>query len=133
MLIQEILAYYEATRQVGHTTAVIHGAQEIDSIVVSHSEHWKSDLEKYVQGDAKNFRGEPMVIQKRDPSTPPTVITLADIEHGRLKGCNKPLVFDNAAIFSLLGEAVHALKQKNEKIKELNDKLDRIAGIASNR
>jgi hypothetical protein len=93
-----ICNYYVKNRQVGHTRAVIRGAQNTDNVVIVSTN----------ESTANSLRGivnSPMV----------GVCSLSDSDLSNL-GAGKALVFDNGAIFALLREAVTEI----ERLEGLN-------------
>jgi len=98
--------YFLQTRQCGHTTALVRGAENVDAKVLVHSLGMKDILKKV----SKN---------KKDLDT----ITFSDLNNGSiLAGFKKPLVIDNATMTILLKyalERIAHLEKENYALKEM--------------
>lgn len=91
--------YIAATRQVGHTTAMIRGAQNVDSVIVlAHTQHHAALLQKQL----------PNATVKA--ITNPTAVI----------GMNKPLVVDNATLWEICGGALAEIERLEHRIEELS-------------
>lgn len=88
-----ILNHFVSTRQVGHTTVMKEGVNaHPESLVLVHS----SDNAKALKLDTSQ------------------IVSLNTLE--RLRGSKKPLVIDNAAMYSLLSETLHYISSLEEHI-----------------
>ena len=100
--LESVVTFYSTTRQAGHTTAVLNGAKSTDAIVIVHNR----DMGEYVNlMSDKKIRTE----------------TLQSMGQ-RLRGTNRPVVFDNAAIYELADESLKMIEQlesENRKLKSL--------------
>lgn len=110
-ILKEIVTYYECTRQVGHTTAIIEGLREkSDTIVVTHSQ-------------AMNNHFYELYIDKLHP------MTLESLGNGLLRGCSKSIVFDNAALFVLFKEILKEIEPlTSSKEKDVFDDIEVLSG-----
>ncbi len=91
---QAILSYYDTTRGVGHTKAMLNGAlSDEDVIIITHAQHYADKL----CNEHKHAR-------------------VYGVEHLSDKLCStrNPIVFDNATIYKLL----LLLLKEHEKIEE---------------
>ena len=102
-VLEEILTYYTVNRQVGHTHAMLEGARNTDCIVIAHN-----------QAAAHRF------IRKGV-----NAISIGGIS--ALRGCNRPIVFDNATLYVLFNEMLK-LNDSDAKYK-----LQRIVEIGRSR
>jgi Trk K+ transport system NAD-binding subunit len=80
----EIITYYVVNRQRGHSTAMLNGAKNCDCIVIAHNEHHARRLK---QLGARH------------------VISINSLH--KLRGHNKPIVFDNAALHMILEDILY--------------------------
>lgn len=102
--LQDLLAYYEATRRVGHTTLMKKGIENYDK-------------EKFVLTYSIDA-GECIGI-KRDE-----IISWQRLD--KLRGHNKPLAIDNGTMFVILNEVtdtIKALQDENEMLREERRKI----------
>jgi hypothetical protein len=91
--------YFRDSRQSGHTTAMMNGANESDCIVLANNQ---------VGAD---------FIKTLNPKC--NVIAFSNIDHS-LQGIRKPLLIDNAAAIDILETAlseIHRLEQKIQVMK----------------
>jgi len=104
--LKELSAYHVSTRQVGHTTAMLEGAKNTDGIIIlAHNMDFARQLAKQC----------------------PDAIPISWQEDGllSLRGMRRPLLIDNAAIWSILSEAakeIQSLQAEIMKLKELGNK-----------
>ena len=92
-ILKELVTYYECTRQVGHTTAVIEGLRnKPKAIFVTHS---------LDNGDY--FKLDDLHIIK------------IDYIGSSLRGHNRPIVFDNAALHVIFNEALEKIESLEAK------------------
>jgi hypothetical protein len=105
-ILEEIVQYFSATRQVGHTTTMLHGT--IDNtepvVIVTHNhEHGR-----YIQNLTK----------KSDITT-----SIYAITNGTLRGRKSPIVFDNAALHIILSESLEKINLLEDVVLERNNQL----------
>jgi hypothetical protein len=80
--------YWQRNRQVGHTTAMVAGAGNVDPvIVVCANEHNKMALEA--------------VLDKSSATSKPRMMALGELD--RIRGLTAPLVVDHHALVALIG------------------------------
>lgn len=89
--LEVLLNYYETTRQVGHTTAMMEGAKNTECLVVVYN----SQVEKG--------------IKKMFPDSKNKYISIYGVD--KLKDCKTPLLIDNSALFELLDEALKEISK----------------------
>lgn len=95
---ERLIQYFRENRQVGHTKAVLQGANRTNANIVVATE---AELENALKG----IKGEKL-------------ISLAEIEAGELDKENVrgwPLVFDNKAVVALLTELLAATPKPEKK------------------
>lgn len=109
--LQALLQYYVTNRQVGHTTAMLRGANNTKCTVIVAREH--------------NYRRLMDLQQKRKKGKKYNATTLAGVEHGNLLGHREPIVFDNEALWELFGAA-------HKRITELENKIESIKIVVGN-
>lgn len=110
--------YFALVRQIGHTTAMMEGVKRIDAIVVTHDQNMSQRLSD------PNFlkttpQGNQVVLRQRERGSKIRTMGMFD-DVNKLNGMNSPLVFDNAALFSLFSQAsveMNRLEAENEKLK----------------
>lgn len=96
-ILEELRNYYLSTRGVGHTTTVVSGANNTDSLILFPT------------------RASVRAAEFAHPGIKGVSIT--DLTEG-LKGCNKPLVLDNSAVTDLLNAALTEINRlENRPIK----------------
>ena len=97
--LREIVAYYEATRQVGHTTLMKMGIEnQPDSVLLAH-----------------NMDSGNRIVDRIKPK--PKVVSLNSLHN--LRGMKKPMAIDNGALQFILAEAadeIHELQIENAKL-----------------
>ena len=98
--IREILAYYDANRRAGHTSAMKKGSLNSDCFVLVACEKDKENLS----------------LRKNKDS----VISIGQIKNGVLRGYTKPLLIDHAALYKLLSSAVREIDSLTEKTENLS-------------
>jgi hypothetical protein len=91
--------YWRTNRQVGHTTAMMAGAGNVDAIVVCANEHNKDAIR---------------AVADRTCSRMPTLVSVGEV--ARLRTAHAPLVVDHHALVVLI-EGVH------KEIETLRDEL----------
>lgn len=94
----DIRDYLTANRQIGHTTAMVRGAQNVDSVIVLAANHHSGEL-----------------INKQLPNA--TVIPITNIR--AIRGKQKPMVIDNFALLSLCDDALAEIKRLQKQIADL--------------
>lgn len=105
-LIDEILAYYDGNRGVGHTRAAINGAGAENALFLT------------------SYRDQALRVHKQDERL--ELITLQQVANGSLRGKNRPMVADHGALTTLLTEARRVIlnaqvrKEKAYTLLELN-------------
>ena len=101
--LRELESYYQATRAVGHTYAMMHGALHTDHpqgiIILAHDMSYARDLAR-------------QCIKKQV-----VPISLHTLEHG-LRGHRKPLLIDNAALWQLLHEAATEIEKLRTELAD---------------
>lgn len=95
----EIIGYLDLTRQVGHTTAVLEGANNGKCIVLTHNQKFADHINKNTPATALSYKSK------------------------SLRGRRTPIVFDNAAIRDLLGDSLNLIEQLKESINERNEMI----------
>lgn len=97
LILKAIVRHLQSTRGVGHTTAMIRGAQNVEEvIVVAENQHY-ADL-----------------LQRKLPSA--DVVSLGGIT--RMGGVRKPLVVDNEALLNLLHSALLEIERLDIKLRD---------------
>lgn len=95
--LETLACYYDVTRCVGHTTAMIDGLKNTDdALVICHS----NEMCKHIK-------------QKLNPKS--KVIIKSINSPNILSGYKKPLLIDNCALHSILLESLHEI-QRLEKL-----------------
>jgi hypothetical protein len=98
--LKEIIHYYSSTRQVGHTTGMLEGANYVDNpLILVHSTEMGDHIKRRM--GAKNV----------------SFVSLNSKSF--LRGLKKPLFIDNCAAWVLFKEALHEIQTLEEKIKKL--------------
>lgn len=90
---KQLKTYYDLTRQVGHTTAMLKGADNTDCIVVSH----EYVMGKHIQDMSSKKKNLDVISQNM----------LCE-----LRGCRKPLLIDNAVMWLLLDDIISCLEEQ---------------------
>lgn len=85
-----LIHYYDSNRMVGHTTKTIDGADD-GTIVIVNNMHMAKRIKELF------------------PTKRLTFVSLNNLDI--LRGCHSPIVFDNAAIYSLLHEIRDNVKE----------------------
>lgn len=93
-----LIQYFDRTRQRGHTTAMMWGAQISDCLVMTHTTYMGEQLKK-------NFNN-----RKITTVTPDTL--------DRLSGMNKPLLFDNGVLYTIFWDCLAEI-DRLEKLNEI--------------
>ena len=102
-ILSGLAAYLHASRRVGHTTAMIRGAQNTENVVVlAHTHSYASQLQKLVPG-AK-------------------VVSMHSIES--LRGRHSPLVVDNSALWDICQSASDEIERMESSLRRLLDQKD---------
>lgn len=97
---EELVQYFGTVRQIGHTTTMLQGV-DANSIILTHNQRWADELSK---------------------KTDATCVSLNTLIDGKLRGCNKPLVLDNAATFELLSMLVSEFAVLERELKDEKEK-----------
>jgi hypothetical protein len=93
-----LVQYFDNSRQVGHTTAMINGAKQTDCIIISHN-YSGSEYIKTLYPKGK-------------------VVALPAIEH-ELKGQHQPVLLDNAAVVQVVQIALGEIERLERKITSM--------------
>lgn len=96
--LQFLATYLESTRRVGHTTAMIDGAKSSDCIVLARNQTG-ADFLRALLPDGQ-------------------IATLSAVEKN-LAGQRKPLLLDNAALHSVLHDALGEITRLERKIDDM--------------
>lgn len=99
--LHEIIGYLDNTRQVGHTTAVLEGANNGKCIVLTHNQKFANHINSHTAATALSYKSK------------------------GLRGRRKPIVFDNAAIRDLLGDSLNLIEQLKESIEMRNEEIEK--------
>lgn len=86
--------YYTVTRQAGHTTAMLRGANNTSCIILAHSPKMSGYL------------------ARRLPTGEGNSVVFSSVS--QLRGCNKPLLIDNAAVHELVKECLEVITSLNK-------------------
>ena len=97
--LQNILNYYASTRRVGHTTAMIRGAQNVDNALVVTSNLSASRALEH------NY---------------PHIKTTSIQSGQKLLGFNSPILFDNEALYVLFRDALKTIEDLENKLNDTN-------------
>lgn len=113
-ILKELVTYYECTRQVGHTTAVIEGVKnKPKTIVITHSREMSNYYNRLHLDGFHN------------------TISL-DCVGNSLRGHNRPIVFDNAALHVIFNEALEKIESLEAKTsnqeKDVFDDIEVLSG-----
>jgi hypothetical protein len=102
---KELVAYFDVTRGVGHTTAMLDGADRTENcLVVTHAKAAESLI-------------------KRTADQKEEVVTLGEIGQGALRGRNHPLVLDNAATRTLLSGLISTIVVLQKNNADMADRI----------
>lgn len=105
----ELILYYNLNRGVGHTSAVIAGAENVsDCLVVAAN---IQDLRRLAEGDM--FK----------------VMTLAELGNGKMLGRTCPMVLDNHALTELARQSLLEISRLEDKIREMKAVAQAIADV----
>jgi hypothetical protein len=109
--LEEIRQYLEMTRQVGHTTGMLEGANYTNNaLILTHNMKMGEEIKKKLGS--------------------PSSVTVQSIHSdAMLRGYRKPLFIDNAALWLLLLEAeaeFETLERENRDLKTLLAAQDRV-------
>ncbi|NDB83309.1 MAG: hypothetical protein EB127_11365 [Alphaproteobacteria bacterium] len=113
-ILKELVTYYECTRQVGHTTAVIEGVRyKPKTIVVTNYKEMSNHYRKVCSDEINTI-----ILQNIGSS---------------LRGRNEPIVFDNAALYVIFSEALKIIesietKNNSNQEKDIFDSMDVLSG-----
>lgn len=100
--LESVIELYSCVRGVGHTKAVVEGAKAQGAVVVVSNERMKP----YINSISSD-----------------TVSTVSISSLEKLRGSNKPVVFDNDVILSLSQNSLSEIKHLKKIIGNLNEKL----------
>jgi len=94
----ELIAYYHATRCVGHTTGMLEGANYTDNaLILTHNKNMADHIEKLI--------GSPKSVSVGTINSPHMV-----------RGFSRPLFIDNAALMMLFKEALQEIERLEYKL-----------------
>ena len=94
----ELRDYFYSARHVGHTTAMMEGARNVDCIVLAHCEEGAGFIKALdYQGDVKS---------------------LHQIGGGKLKNIKKPMVLDNATVVEVLNMALSEIDKQEARVEK---------------
>jgi hypothetical protein len=110
-LLQTLKDYYMATRQCGHTTAMIRGVQNVDNAAILAT---TCDHAKTLKRIAPNVDVIPMY------------------SHHALRGMRKPLVLDNMTMEQILAEALHEINRLEKQVSDLANVRDQGSAPTTN-
>jgi hypothetical protein len=118
----DLARHLNINRQVGHTTAVIHGAKNIESNVIVHNRDMVSYLSR--ENGPKNPQHPEGLVKLRKKKRGEVVncISLGELE--KLYGDHRPIVFDNCALYVLFSNSL-------SEIRRLESKIEKIRQVAS--
>lgn len=105
--LQEIMTYYEASRQAGHTTLMKQGTDNYkgEKLILVHSLNAGTDL---------GYNRKELV-------------SWGDLS--KLRGNKKPLAIDNGTMWSILRDTIHDISILEEENRDMQAKLDVIRKI----
>ena len=105
----ELRDYFYSVRNVGHTTAMMEGAKNVDCIVLSHCEEGTRFIKSLdYQGDVKSVH---------------------QIGGGKLKGLRKPMVLDNAALVEVLNMALIEIEKQEARVEKVKNLAHEILSV----
>lgn len=107
--LQHLVRYYDTNRGVGHTSAVINGAQNTNGCVV-----------------VTAYRGDALQYAAQDTFT---MMTLKDLRDDKLLGRRSPLVFDNHAITELVRQSLAEIARLEKTIETMKTAAQIIANV----
>lgn len=107
--LKELVRYFDSTRGIGHTTAVIAGAENVDNCLVIAANI--QDVHRLAEGDL--FK----------------VMTLAELGDGKMRGRACPVVLDNHALAELARQSLTEIARLEEKINGMKIVAQAIADI----
>jgi len=93
-----LIQYFDMTRQRGHTTAMMQGAQNSDCLVMTHTMYMGEQLKK-------NFNNR-------------KITTVTPDSLNRLRGMNKPLLLDNGVLYTIFWDCLAEI-DRLEKLNEI--------------
>lgn len=123
--------YYNSTRQVGHTTAVMEGIKNVDGAILTHNQEFGTFLSKNGGvGGSSGLQRNP-VLRKRKKESKIEVVSLAHIQNDGsvLKGLRTPLVIDNAALCFIFSDAYSEISRLESRLKMAEGKLEEISRV----
>lgn len=106
-LLQDYLAYYQINRGAGHTQAVLKGAVNTGNTLLVCASRQSAEI----------LNGE--------------VDTVILFDSDKLRGFTRPLVWDNYALVTMFSMALTEINALDRRARVAEDKLCRIAQIAS--
>ena len=120
--LQGFANYFGVVRQVGHTTAMLEGAKNISSIIITHNNEAAKRISENISKNNKYH------LVKRPAGEKIIAISITD-DLNKLRGMDMPIVFDNAALYTLFSDAAaemdrlvienHRLSKKIERAREI--------------
>ena len=107
--LQALLQYYVTNRQVGHTTAMLRGANNSKCIVLVSREH--------------NYHRLMELQRKRKKGKKYNAITLDGVQNNGLRGHREPILFDNEALYVLFDAAHRRILDLERKIETIKSNV----------
>jgi hypothetical protein len=114
--LRKFLDYMNRNRRVGHTTAMLEGAKNVDAIVISHNYQGGQMLEERIEKEIPN-------LTKRSGKL--KTLSIHETEQALL-GYHSPIVFDNAALHILFSNAIHEIERLGRDKQSLEARLEKI-------
>jgi len=107
--LQELVQYYDGTRGVGHTSAVIAGAENVEQCMV-------------IASNVESLRrlAAPGLFK---------VMTLAELRNGKMRGHDCPMVLDNHALTELARGSLAEISRLEYKIAQMKAVAQSIVNV----
>jgi hypothetical protein len=101
--LEDLRNYYAATRQCGHTTAMVRGAQNVDTVAIlaASQDHARTLKQMAPKADCISLYA-------------PTA----------LRGMRKPLLVDNHTMHVLLSDALQEIERLEKRVSDLSNVTD---------
>ena len=114
--LEYLVNHMTTNRQVGHTTATIHGFKKVNSVAIVHNKNAGKNFIDMC--DQKNtFQGKPYLLNLRTPHERLECISIENLDS--LTGNHKPIVFDNCALHTLFSDALKEIRHLEKKIERI--------------
>jgi hypothetical protein len=107
----ELVRYYDSNRGVGHTAAMLTGAQNMGECLVVAAN--QADVAHLWKG----------------PDTSFVVVSLSNLELGDARGHKFPMVLDNHALTELARQSLGEISRLEDKIREMKAVAQAIADV----